>query len=115
MLFRVVQQLFAPAEVVHHYRGEELAGLELDIWVPELKLGIEYQGAQHYQPVAHWGGEEGLAKRRANDRRKKRICHELGYALVEFMHTEELSESLVASKLKRFLRRESTQSSGRER
>ena len=44
ILLRVVEALVAPREVVHHYRGKELEGLELT-WVPELRLGIEYHRA----------------------------------------------------------------------
>ena len=103
ILFRVVEMLFAPREVVHHYRGKELQGLELDVWIPELKLGIEYQGEQHYEVVEHWGGQEGLAKRQLNDRRKRALCKQLQYNLVEFKFSEPLTEDSVRRKLKRFL------------
>lgn len=103
ILFRVVEALVAPREVVHHYRGKELEGLELDVWVPELRLGIEYQGEQHYRAVKHWGGDEGLAKRQSNDRRKRALCKQLGYTLIEFRFDEELTEAAVQSRLKRYL------------
>jgi hypothetical protein len=103
ILLRVVEALVAPREVVHHYRGKELEGLELDVWVPELRLGIEYQGEQHYEAIKHWGGDEGLAKRQANDRRKRALCKQLGYTLIEFRFDEELTETTVQSRLKRHL------------
>ena len=103
ILFRVVQALVAPHETSHHDRGKELEGLELDIWIPELKLGIEYQGEQHYEAIKHWGGEDGLAKRKANDHRKRALCKNLGYTLVEFRFDEELTEAVVLSRIKRHL------------
>lgn len=103
ILFRVVEALVAPREVMHHYRGKELEGLELDVWIPDLKVGIEYQGEQHYQAIEHWGGDEGLAKRQANDRRKRALCKRLGYTLVEFRFDEELTEAAVESRLQRHL------------
>lgn len=106
MLFRVVQRLFSPLEVLHRYRGKELQGLELDIWVPALRLGIEYQGEQHYKEIKAWGGLDGLKIRKANDARKRQLCAEAGYNLVEFVHSEKLSEEAVARKLQRFMSRE---------
>jgi len=103
IMFRVIEALVAPLEVVHHYRGDELEGLELDVWVPELKLGIEYQGEQHYKAIKPWGGEEGLAKRQSNDRRKRALCKQLGYTLVEFRFDEALTDATVQSRLKRHL------------
>ena len=103
ILFRVVEALVAPREVVHHYRGKELQGLELDVWIPELKVGIEYQGKQHYEAIKHWGGDEGLAKRQSYDRRKRALCKALGYSLIEFRFDEELTEAAVQSRLKRHL------------
>jgi hypothetical protein len=103
MLYKIVDTLFSNTEVVHHYRGKELEGLELDIWIPTKKLGIEYQGAQHYKVIKHWGGEEGLRKRIESDKRKRKICQKVGYHLVEFNYDEELTEKTIRRKLLRFL------------
>lgn len=103
ILFRVVEALVAPREAVHHYRGKELEGLELDVWVPDLKVGIEYQGEQHYEAIEHWGGAEGLLKRKANDQKKRALCKALGYTLIEFRFDEELTEAAVHTRLKRHL------------
>mgnify|MGYP006291484435 CR=1 FL=1 len=99
MLYKLIQFLFPSLEVIHHYRGAELEGLEIDIWIPELKVGIEYQGIQHYKVVEHWGGKEGLLKRVENDKKKKGICNVLGYMLIEFHHNETLTEEFVVNKL----------------
>ena len=98
-LYKIVCILFPDNEIVHHYRGAELEGLELDIWLPEYHLGIEYQGQQHYNVIEHWGGEKGLKKRVANDRKKRRLCKKLGYHLIEIKYTEEMSEELVKKKM----------------
>ena len=102
-LYKIVSMLFPDYEVVHHYRGPELEGLEVDIWLPELNIGIEYQGEQHYKVIEHWGGEEGLKKRIENDRKKKRLCKKLGYHLVEIKYTEEVTTQLVKEKLANFI------------
>jgi hypothetical protein len=102
-LYKIITMLFPDFVVIHHYRGSELHGLELDIWLPEIKVGIEYQGEQHYQVIEHWGRKAGLEKRLVNDRKKKKLCKELGYHLIEFKYTEELTEKLVKKKVSKFI------------
>jgi hypothetical protein len=101
-LFKMVQMLFSTKEVIHHYRGRELEGLELDIWIPELKLGIEYQGEQHYKVVKQWGGKAGLQERIDRDRKKKKLMKKLGYAFIEFKYDEILTVGNVENKLKNY-------------
>lgn len=103
ILFNIVRTMFNPMEVIHHYRGVELEGLEIDIWIPEILLGIEYQGEQHYKSIPHWGGESGLKKRQENDKKKKILCKKVGYTLIEFQFSENLSEDAVRKKLSRYL------------
>jgi len=103
-LYKIVKALFSPKEVIFHYRGSELERLELDVWIPEILLGIEYHGEQHFQAVNHWGGEEGLKKRRKNDKRKKILCKELNYHLVEFKFSKKLTTENIERRLKRFLK-----------
>lgn len=102
-LYKLVSTLFAPVEVVQHYRGKELEGLELDIWVPSCQLGIEYQGEQHYRVLEHWGGQAGLERRLFNDMKKKAICTRLGYTLIEFHHSQPISEDTVRKRLASFV------------
>ncbi len=103
-LYNIIVMLFPSLKVMHHYRGSELQRLELDIWLPEIKVGIEYQGEQHYQVVEHWGGKEGLEKRIQNDKKKKRICKQLGYKLIEFKYSEDLTEELVKKRMATFIK-----------
>jgi len=102
-VYKIVQMLFPSKEVVFHYRGEELNGLEIDIWIPVLKLAIEYQGEQHFQAVEHWGGEEGLRKRKERDQKKRKLCREFGYDLIEFRYDEDLTVDVVEKKLRKYL------------
>jgi hypothetical protein len=106
ILFNTVKLALPNCVVVQHYRGRELEGLEIDIFVPQLRLGIEYQGKQHFKPVLHWGGEEGLKKRRSSDRKKKRLCRKLGYSLVCFHHRDESTDEGVRRKLREFIQSE---------
>lgn len=82
-----------------HHRPDWLDGLELDIYLPEVGVGIEYQGQQHFEPVDHWGGEEGLAARRGRDKLKRTLCEERDIVLVEFRYDEDLCRELVVDRL----------------
>ncbi len=49
IVYKIVQEFFPNNEIIFHYRNKELNRLELDIFVPHIKLGIEYQGIQHFE------------------------------------------------------------------
>ncbi|RAP43578.1 MAG: hypothetical protein BZ136_09515, partial [Methanosphaera sp. rholeuAM74] len=59
-LYRIVKSLYPNHKVIHHYKSKWLGRQELDIFIPKLKLAIEYDGIQHFKPIEAWGGEEGL-------------------------------------------------------
>lgn len=99
ILYQIVKEIFVEREIIFHYRGKELEGLEIDIFIPSLKLGFEYQGQQHFKNVQHWGGELGLEKRIENDKKKKYICNIIGYHLIEVFYYDTLSSNTVLNKI----------------
>ncbi len=99
LLYNMLSEIFTDDEVIFHYRGKELEGLELDIWIPKFKLGIEYQGIQHFKAVEHWGGEKTLKKQKLKDKKKKEICKSLNYKLIEFRYDEDISKDLILRRL----------------
>jgi hypothetical protein len=103
LLYNLVKEILPNQHTIFHYRGKEMQGLELDIFIPELKLGIEYQGEQHFNAIEHWGGEEGLEQRKKSDERKKYLCEKNGYTLVEFFCMEEITKNLVVEKLEKYV------------
>lgn len=86
-------------KIFRHFRPKFLEGLELDIFIEDFNLGIEYQGIQHYQPIKHWGGEEALQKVKERDKRKNGICKSEKVALAYFQYDEELSEEFVSNRI----------------
>jgi hypothetical protein len=50
---------------------------------------IEYQGKQHYEPSAKYGGKQGFYRQQYNDNKKRRFCALNGYNLIEIPYTEE--------------------------
>lgn len=95
LLYQIVCRLVHPERVLRHFRPEWLQGLELDLYIPERRLGIEYQGQQHFHPVEAWGGIEALKALCRRDARKAKICLEQGVRLLTFDYTEPLTEDHV--------------------
>ena len=99
MLYNMVKQLFPKYSIHFHYRPAFLKGLELDVYIDELRLGIEYQGIQHYQPIKHWGGTDSLKKTEERDRKKRELCKLNNVKLIEIRYDEELELEAVQRKI----------------
>ncbi len=102
-LFEFVKKLLPKIKIKRNFRPRMLDHLEMDIYLPELKIGIEYQGIQHYEPVAHWGGKKALERVQLRDARKKELCDENEIELIYFHHYEVLTLELVYKKLVKFI------------
>ena len=99
LLYQLVCQILPDTKVIRHYRPEMLEGLELDVFMPNLNLGIEYQGIQHFKPISHWGGQKALKKVRERDVKKKKLCEKNGVRLIFFYHYEDLTRTLVETRI----------------
>lgn len=106
-LFNIIKEIFPQHKPIFHYRGNEMEGLELDIFISELQIGIEYQGQQHYMPIKHWGGEEGLKQRQSSDKKKIELCKINNYTLIEFTYKDNLSKDMVIQRIEKCLNRNS--------
>jgi very-short-patch-repair endonuclease len=73
-----LQKLFPKLEFIFNNR-QILDGYELDIYIPELKLAIEWNGIIHYQPIY---GKDKLQKTQYKDHQKQLICQKLGIDLI---------------------------------
>ncbi len=64
----------------------------------DLRLLVEFNGGQHYKPIAYFGGEDGFKNRKRNDKIKKDYCDENGYCLIIIPFWEEDSIPSILSK-----------------
>lgn len=55
-LFSIVR--FWYNDAIFQYAPEWLLGQSIDIYIPSRKLGIEYQGKQHFVPIDFFGGND---------------------------------------------------------
>lgn len=71
-----IQSLFPKLTFVFNSKVE---GYELDIYLPELKLAIEWNGKVHYYPIY---GQDKLDNIKYRDYQKQLICQKLGIDLI---------------------------------
>jgi len=67
-----------------------LNGYELDIWLPELKVGIEYNGPHHYKPTY---GIDVFEKTKASDARKREIAAEKNIRVITINANTNISRT----------------------
>ena len=92
-LFHSVRKRYP--DTLYQYRPEWLGRQSLDLYIPSLETGIEYQGIQHYRCVDFFGGEEALAARKDLDQQKKQLCLENHVRLIEWPYTMDPTDSNV--------------------
>lgn len=95
LLYQIIKNILPQFEMVRHHRPKWLEGLELDIFIPDLKLGFEYQGQQHFHPIKAWGGKESLKKLKERDKKKVKLCEQNNITLIEVLYFEPLTESHI--------------------
>lgn len=99
LLYRV-KRLFSELEVIAHGRPHWLGRQHLDIWIPALCVGIEYQGIQHFEPVKRFGGEEAHYKTRARDERKRKLCLDHGVRLIEIKYDQSINDTVLETMIR---------------
>jgi hypothetical protein len=52
------------------------AHLRFDFYIPSLRICIEFDGIQHFQPLSFFGGEVALEKLKINDKIKSDYCED---------------------------------------
>jgi len=77
-LYYLIKEDFPDLLVVQHGKPAFLGKQHYDIWIPKLKVAIEYQGEQHYTPVDYFGGYGAFITTKERDERKQLLSIENG-------------------------------------
>lgn len=76
--------------------------LEIDIWFPNIKLAVEYDGKQHFKAIKFFGGENRLLKSKKRDRLKnkkiKQHSEDIKY-FIRFNYKENITPDYVYKKI----------------
>ena len=96
---KIIQSIFPDKELKNNNRTE-LNGLEIDCYIPELKLGFEYNGEQHYNHVEIFHKTiKDFEAQKERDIKKNELAKEKGIRLITIRYDELLTEKLILSKI----------------
>lgn len=98
-LFKLVSKTYKDA--IFQYHSEFLGLQSYDIFIPSIKVAIEYQGKQHYEPIDFFGGENAFKNRIKLDKKKKEISKNNGITLIGWKYNEPISNLNLEEKLKK--------------
>lgn len=57
--------------IIRQYSPKWLFGQRFDIFIKEINLAVEYNGIQHFKPIAFFGGKDGLKRTKILDQMKR--------------------------------------------
>lgn len=90
MIYNWLKNNYSSLKFIEQYRAIWLNGLIYDFYIPSLKIAIEYNGIQHYEPVEFFGGEEYFKYIQNNDRLKDKFSTENGITLIKIKYNNEI-------------------------
>ncbi|MGD2089331.1 MAG: hypothetical protein PVH61_24360 [Candidatus Aminicenantes bacterium] len=96
-MFDLVRKVFPDA--ILHCRPDWLKPQHLDIFIPSKKLGFEYQGKQHSEPVEYFGGKRAFEENQKRDSLKLSKCRDNGVKIIYWNYDESINEKVLKSKL----------------
>lgn len=82
-LFYLIKERFKDHRVIQHGKPKWLGKQHLDIYIPDLNIGVEYQGKQHSMPLEIFGGVGSFHENLKRDKRKKGLCEQNNCMLFE--------------------------------
>ena len=101
-LFTLVKKEYPDA--LFQFRPRWLEPQNLDIFIPCLNIGIEYQGIQHYECIDFFGGAEAFEHRKELDARKEKLCEANGLRLIAWPYTDDISAKNLKSKIAKIIK-----------
>ena len=74
----------------------DIRPLPFDFYLPKYNLCIEYDGEQHFKPVKHWLGDEGLKDRQRKDTIKNQYCLKNNIDIIRIKFNENIENKLLS-------------------
>lgn len=97
-LYNILKNTFNNTEIIHIFKNKEILGnQEIDIYFPEYRIGIEYQGEQHFKPIEHWGGNKKYEYTIQLDELKKKKCKNNNIELLYFTYFKDVNNNVICN------------------
>ena len=101
ILGKILEVIFPMSQV---YPEHPIGNLRLDLYVPRMCVGFEFQGVQHTEyNNFHYKTKADFFRAQVRDYKKSETCELLGIPVVYVSHDEELSISLIRAKLEQVM------------
>ena len=96
---RKIRQLLDQYTITYEYQKtfsdcRDIRTLPFDFYLPDYNLCIEYDGEQHYKPIAHFGGNEAFERMVKHDNIKNEYCKNNGISLLRIPYFKNVEEEL---------------------
>lgn len=94
-LFRIIKEYFPNEKILWEHKHPNIRSsynrkLELDVYLPNLKIAFEFQGTQHIKLCKFFSiNEKTFAQLQENDKIKKDRCKQLGITLIEVNYDKD--------------------------
>ncbi len=103
-LLEIIQQLYPYQQITLEYNVARIGASFIDIYLPRLQMGFEYDGIQHFKYNEHFhGSRDNFLKARRRDNLKDDLCKEQKIILIRVAYDEEMSRNLVLGKIEEAL------------
>lgn len=103
-LLRIIGEIFPNQVVIKEYNVSDNGGLFIDLYLPRLGLGFEYDGEQHFKFIEHFHGtRENFLMARKRDLKKDELCVEKKIRLVRVRFDEPLTRDHILAKIDKAL------------
>ena len=103
LVYKITQKLYREYQVIYQYKpyflATEYGNMSYDVYICGLKIAIEYQGKQHFEPVGYFGGEENHIKQKKRDELKSQRSKENGIKLVYVYYWDDISPELIKERI----------------
>lgn len=100
-MLEMIKEIFPNYEIKYRYKPRWLKRMELDVYIPKLKMGFEYQGIQHFKPIDFFGGEETFIAQVQRDSLKKEICESHKIIIIYIYYDEDMTKQLIIKKVQK--------------
>ena len=108
LVYNIIKTLYGNYQVIYQYRpfflSTERGQLSYDVYICGMKIAIEYQGKQHFEPVEYFGGEEHFARQVERDKLKKELSQENGIKLIYVNYWDDITPQTIREKIEKVLR-----------